>query len=94
MTGRARFGQVTNGAVNTAKALTGATSGSGGVILKAKQGNATPIYLGHDATLTATTGYPLSAGESVTLEVLNLGQIWIYGATAADSICWAVTNAS
>lgn len=93
-TGRARMGQIANGAVNTAKAMSGATSTSGGVILKAKAGNATPIYIGHDNTVTDLTGFPLAAGESVLLEVLNIGQIWMYGATAADRLCWVATNAS
>lgn len=92
--GRARMGQIANGAVNTAKAMSGATSAVGGVVIKAKAGNATPIYIGQDATVTDLTGFPLAAGESIKLEVMNLGQVWMYGATAVDRLCWIATGAS
>lgn len=89
----ARFGQEAVGAINTPNQLDPRRGSTGGVIIKAHNANVGPVYLGHDNTVSATTGYELSPGQSITLELLNIGRLWIFGGTAADRISWATVNA-
>jgi hypothetical protein len=89
----AKFGQFALGAVNTAAQMPKTAGSTGGIVLKAKSTNATPVYIGQDNTVTDLTGFELLPGEGITIEVLNLGRMWMYGATSADRFCWASVNA-
>lgn len=86
-----RFGQITIAATNTAQQLTNVGSSAGGFVIKAFSTNAGAIYIGHDNTLTAANGFELTAGQSLGLELLSIGRLWIYGAQN-DKICWAKVN--
>jgi hypothetical protein len=55
-----------------------------GVVLTADGGNLLPIYIGGDNTVSATTGYPLVAGQSISYGVSNLNAIWYIGLNATD----------
>jgi hypothetical protein len=81
-----RFGQLAlTGVAQQLSAMGGSKSG---VVIKALAANAGKVYIGHDNTVSATTGYELSAGQDVPLEALNPNRMWVIG-TAADRICWA-----
>jgi hypothetical protein len=57
--------------------------------IKAKLGNAGDIYLGGnsaDAHKDSTSHYTLSAGNSVTLNIKNLNEVWIDAASSADGV--------
>lgn len=49
------------------------------------------MYLGGSSSVSSTTGWPLSPGETITLEILNTRRIWVIG-TAADRLAWAVVS--
>jgi len=59
------------------------------IILTALKGNAHPVYIGVDDTLTDSTGLEIAAGNSVTLPVANLGMLWALG-TANDALSYGV----
>lgn len=88
-----KAGQVAIAVGGTAQQIPKTAGSTGGVRLKANSANAGKIYLGSDNTVSATTGYELSAGESINLEVLNLGRLWIVGGTTGDRLSWISVNA-
>lgn len=46
------------------------------------------IYVGHDNTVDDQTGWPLSPGEAISLNILTGNKLWIFG-KAADRLAWA-----
>jgi hypothetical protein len=44
------------------------------------------IYIGADSGVTTATGYPMSDGETLTLEVRNANQIFAIASAAAQSL--------
>tara|TARA_R100000742_G_C4226020_1_gene48632 strand:+ start:179 stop:472 length:294 start_codon:yes stop_codon:yes gene_type:complete len=56
-----------------------------GVQIVAATGNANPIYIGQSASVTAdsaeaTDGYPLSAGESIVIPVIDPNTVYVVSA--------------
>lgn len=88
-----KAGQVAITAGGTAQQMPMVGGSTGGVRIKAHSGNTGMIYLGSDDTVDDETGYELDAGESLDLEVLNLGRLWIMGDTTADRLSWVSVNA-
>lgn len=64
----------------------------GGFAIKANPANAGIAWLGEDATVSATTGFPLAAGEGVVVDILSLNRIFVIG-TAADRISYMTVGA-
>ena len=60
-----------------------------GVLIKAGTGNAGTVYLGN-ATVTADTaatgGFPLSAGQSVTLPIDQIDQLYAIGSASGQIV--------
>jgi hypothetical protein len=56
-----------------------------GIVLKAICPGQT-IYVGVSSSVTTATGYPLSDGETLTLEVQNANQIYAIASAAAQSV--------
>jgi hypothetical protein len=56
------------------------------VTLKALAGNTAPAMIG-PAGVTAGNGFELSPGQSVTVSLSNLNQLYIIG-TAGDKVSW------
>jgi hypothetical protein len=48
--------------------------------IKASKTNSGTIYLGHSAGIV----YPLSSGESVTINLVKPNQVWVMGDTLGD----------
>lgn len=62
------------------------------VVLKNNKANTGAVYLGDSGTVSATTGYELSPGESVGMDLLNPGRIWALG-TNLERLSWATIKA-
>jgi hypothetical protein len=56
-----------------------------GVIIKAKTTNTAVVYVGPSG-VTASTGYPLAAGEAISYGATNLSTIYIIGANTSDGV--------
>jgi len=62
------------------------------VIVKARGGNTSPLYLGNATTgggtagsgLTASTGFELPAGQAVAMDLNTGGLFYVFGATTND----------
>jgi hypothetical protein len=90
-----RSGQIT---VTTATTeVQGPDSGPGTYLLKAKPTNTGVVYVGNDGAgaVASTTGYPLSASESLVVVVGSLNELW-FDATVNGSVCcwYKLDNAS
>jgi hypothetical protein len=82
-----RAGQIT--LTGAAQKLTGLSSGSSAALKN--PGATNTIYLGSDNTVSASTGWPISPGETYSLDVLNSSKMWVIG-TAADKLAWSVLS--
>lgn len=71
----------------SAVALPAAAFTAGPVTLKAPSANAAPIEIGASG-VTAATGFVLQPGDSVTLAVTNLNQVYLIGANTTDKVTW------
>ena len=68
------------------------SSRGGGVMVRALAGNTGKVYVGNDGSnaISSTTGYELSPGDQVFLDVANLNELWFDAATSGDKFCWLV----
>ena len=55
--------------------------GTNGAV-KAMPANSAAVYIGHDNTVSATTGWPLAAGEAIGFDTLNTNKVYVYSAAA------------
>lgn len=84
-----RSGQVT---VSTAGTAVQMTDVRGEIFaIAALPSNTGTVYVGSDSTnldVASTTGYPLAAGQSVSVACDNLSEIWVDSATNGDKVAW------
>jgi hypothetical protein len=61
-----------------------------GVFIKALAGNTGVVYVGNDGAgaVSATTGFQLSAGDVILVQVSNLKDLWFDSASNGDKFCW------
>jgi hypothetical protein len=64
-----------------------------GVTIKADSDNAGTVFVGASAAVTAaaadaTCGFPLAPGESVTVEVQDVGAVWLISETGTNTVYW------
>jgi hypothetical protein len=59
-----------------------------GVTLKSPSTNAVDIYVGNSLAVSATTGYILSPGEIIYLEVGALGAIFLRAASGTATLAY------
>lgn len=83
-----RSGQIA--ITGAAQQLTALPKNVAGVVLKNKGGAA--IYLGSANTVSTTTGFALDVDETISLDIINPGRLWVIG-TAADRLHWAIIGA-
>jgi hypothetical protein len=84
----AQSGQIT---VTTAGTEVRGTSEYGSFFaVKALPANVGIMYIGNngDDTVSSTTGYPLSAGDEVILELDNLNQMWVDASINGEKVAW------
>ncbi len=62
------------------------------VTVKALAANANNLFVVSSAGGTAAKGYPLDAGEEVTVEVQKLGDVFIIADAAGQVAAWIATN--
>lgn len=60
------------------------------VTIKANAGNTGKVYVGHDANVTAATGFQLAAGESVEIAVDTLAKVFVIADAASQGYSWVV----
>jgi hypothetical protein len=78
-----------HGTIGTAAAQAGLSFPAvKGLKIKADAANSNAIYVGHDSNVDATNGYPLAAGEEVTVEVDSLDKVFLVGGAAAQGYAW------
>lgn len=68
-----------------------AQSGIQGISVKAHPDNVGVVYIGSTNAVAASTGYPLSPGDSIDLAIDDDAAIYAIG-TAADVVCWIVVG--
>lgn len=81
------FGQIPM--TGSAIQLTGIPGSS--ITVALKNTGAAPMYLGKDATVSSTTGWPLAVGEAFYIDALNARKIWVLG-TSLDRLAWSVVK--
>lgn len=62
--------------------------GNAGVIVKALPGNTATVYVGGDATVTSSTGFPLAAGDAITLPVDDPSRVYAVAASGTQALAW------
>lgn len=67
--------------------LPAASFASGPVTFKAPKANAAAIEIGKSG-VTVGTGFVLDPGDSVTLNIGNLSQVYLIGANTTDKLTW------
>lgn len=80
----------------TAAALSSAAHSNpprNGVAVKAHAGNAGTVYVGNANTVTANTvaatdGYPLAAGEEITIPIDNAAGIFVIASANTQYVSW------
>lgn len=58
-----------------------------GVWIKALAANTGRMYIGY-ATGDNRTGFELSAGQAIIVQVSNLNQLWFDASVGSEKICW------
>lgn len=86
-------GQETVGTAGTSVQLNSGntiTTASGGELtIRANTGNAGDVFVG-DSDVSSTNGFELGAGETVTLSVADVSDIYVDAANNGDGISWIV----
>ncbi len=88
-----RSGQKTVTTAGTEAALATSQPVAGPVAIKALTTNTGLVYIGNagDGTLSSSSGYPLAAGESVTLNLVgNLAEIMVDSAVNGEGVAWLI----
>lgn len=91
------YGSDTVSTSGTSEALNGGTSltipNGAKLTIKAKSGNSAEVYVGDSTGVSLSTdGYPLSAGETVTLNVDDVSNVAIDVATDGEGVNWIVES--
>jgi hypothetical protein len=60
------------------------------VVVEAEEGNTGTIYVGHDSSVTTSTGFPLSPGEAVALNIDNISRLYLISDVADQKVRYIV----
>jgi hypothetical protein len=74
----------------TAKQAGIALQAARGVTIKADAANADKVYVGHNASVDASSGFALAAGEFVEIAVDSLDKVYVVGGAASQKYSWLV----
>jgi hypothetical protein len=77
--------------ITTSPAIIGTDSLRTGITLKSPNSNSVDIYIGNSITVSSTTGYVLSPGESIYLEVSTLGSLFARSASGTATLVYIGT---
>lgn len=85
------YGRTAVSAAGTAVQLTTSTSKlSTGVVLRALSTNTGKIYVGFDNAVSSSTGYELSAGEAIPIEINVANGVWINASVNGEGVCFLI----
>ena len=59
-----------------------------GVLIKADDDNTGSVYIGKDDTVSTTTGFRLSAGQGIAIEVDDASKIWLIADADNQKVHW------
>jgi len=77
------------GTVGTSEQVAGMDFGAAkSVTIKANAGNTGNIYVGHAASVSATTGFQLAKGESVEIAIDSLAKVFVIADAASQGYSW------
>lgn len=79
-------GQVTVG--TSAVQITSETTAIKSVSIKSLSANTGLIYVGFSNAVTTSTGYELSARDSIEIDIDDLSDIWLISDTALQKVCY------
>lgn len=65
----------------------GSLNGMVSIAIKALSTNTGPVYIGTDDTVTSADGFELTAGQALSVDLLNGSSIYVVG-TADDVVCY------
>jgi hypothetical protein len=57
------------------------------IVIKASVSNAGTVYVG-GSSVSAANGFPLAAGDTISLDISNTNVIWIDASANAQSVSW------
>jgi hypothetical protein len=77
--------------LTTTPVIVGTESLRTGITVKSPTSNAVDIYVGNSISVSSTTGYILSPGESIYLEVSTLGSLFARSASSTATIVYIGT---
>lgn len=77
--------------LTTSASIIGTEALKTGITLKSPSSNATDIYIGNSISVSATTGYILSPGETIYLEVSTMGSLFARSASGTATIAYIGT---
>lgn len=87
------YGSTVLDSANTPKRIFEVGQQSGSIIMRADLSNSNPIFLGFDDNVTVNNGFPLEAGDSISIDLdVRSQDIFFVGAGAGDSIRWLAIN--
>ena len=91
------YATVDNGWETAAAASTAYPAASAGVacvsvVFKAHPGNSGRMFIGGSAVDGATNGFPLAAGDAISMRITNVNKVYYWAVTANDRLCWLVIN--
>jgi|GEM_PF-4487083 len=87
------FGNTGQQAVTATATVLAIPSGLAAVCVKALPGNSSPavVYVGSNASVTTSTGYPLSASESTCVPVSGGKNVYVVASGTGSSVAWLGT---
>lgn len=87
------FGNTGQQAVTASAVVLAIPSGLVSVCVKALPGNTSPavVYVGASSSVTTSTGYPLSASESVCVPVAGGQRVYLIASGTGSSVAWLGT---
>lgn len=77
--------------LSTTPVVIGSESLKTGVTLKSPNSNGVDIYIGNTVSVSPTTGYILSPGETIYLEISTLGTLFARSASGAATLVYIAT---
>lgn len=84
---------IANGVVNVPTSAGQLTTSAAlrSIAIFAPTTNTGTTYIGGDASVTSTNGFPLAAGDTITLDTTDTAGIWLIG-TSGDKVRYLSTS--
>lgn len=74
---------------NNADQIIAAGTVTGSVIIRTNPNNGGIVYIGFDSNVTTSNGFPLEAGDSISIDIdVDKESLWGVADTANDDVRW------